>query len=115
MKNLFVIASLTACLASGYALAGQSGSASGSAENPATHKEFLKLDTNKDGYIESKEAKHNTALNHDFANVAKNGKLNEAEFSAWEVRQTETAKPGHETGKMPADPMKKPATGGSYE
>lgn len=120
MKNLLVIASLTASLASGYALAAQTGpggSTAATGESPATHKEFLKLDVNKDGYIERKEIKHNAALKNDFARVAKNGKLNEAEFAAWEVHQVKTAKPvtRPETGRMPAGTMGKPGAGSAYK
>lgn len=120
MKKTLVIASLATCLVSGYALAAEP--ATGAAgESPATHKAFIKLDTNKDGYIESTEAKHNAALHKDFAKVAKQGKLSEAEFAAWEVQHTTKTKTMNKTESgtmqknMPEDSMGKPSTGGGYK
>lgn len=122
MKKTLVIASLATCLASGYALAAETATGV-PGENTATHKAFIKLDANKDGYIERNEAKANPALKRDFSKVAKHGKLNESEFSAWEVEQTTKTKSMHKSesngapmqNSMPADSMGKPSTGGGYK
>lgn len=45
---------------------------------------FHRLDRNKDGYIDAKEARHLRALHHEFKHVAKAGRMNEVQFAAWE-------------------------------
>lgn len=50
---------------------------------------FHKLDRNKDGYIDAKEARHLRSLHREFKHVAKSGKMNEAEFAVWEKHRME--------------------------
>lgn len=127
MNKTLVITSLAVCVASGYVYAVESGiygtanspSTATAGESPAVHRTFLRLDVNKDGYIERNEAKSNATLTRDFFKVAKSGKLSESEFSAWEVQQG-TASSGmtkakHESMPMqntPAGSMGSPKAGG---
>jgi hypothetical protein len=125
MKTTPVITLLATCLTCGAAFAaqtGQSESSTGASETPAIHQKFLKLDKNKDGYIEHSEAKPEAALARDFAKVAKHGQLNEAEFSAWEAQHAAKAKTTARTehSKLPAQTMHtgttgKPGAGGAYK
>lgn len=55
-----------------------------SGSESAIHEQFMKLDTNKDGIIDTKEAKADKKLSHDFKKVAKNGKLDEPGYESWE-------------------------------
>jgi hypothetical protein len=50
------------------------------AKAPAMHKELLKLDSNKDSYIERNKAKHNAAPYTHFVLGAKNVKPNKSGF-----------------------------------
>jgi len=50
-------------------------------------KQFESLDKNKDGIIDSKEAKADKALNKQFKTIAKNGKLNETGYMKWHQAQ----------------------------
>ena len=60
--------------------------------NPKIHAKFKKLDKNKDGFIEKSEAKRNKLLNKEFNKIAKEGKLDEASFAAWETSHAKPAK-----------------------
>lgn len=53
------------------------------AELSAAAKAFQKLDTNKDGAIDKKEAKKNKKLARSFKKLAKAGKVNEEAFTKW--------------------------------
>ena len=58
----------------------------------AAQEKFKSLDTNHDGYISQTEAKADSLLSQDWsrADVNKNGKIEESEFSAFE----ESMEPG---------------------
>ena len=56
------------------------------------HKLFVKLDKNKDGYIDKSEAKSNKALFKTYGSISQAGKLDEAEFAAWEQSREKTKK-----------------------
>lgn len=47
------------------------------------HRQFVKLDANKDGVIDANEAKADSALSAAFANIAASGKLDYKGFVAW--------------------------------
>lgn len=47
------------------------------------HAGFIKLDTNKDGYLEKSEAQADTKLAADFSRLAKDGRLSESRYTAW--------------------------------
>ena len=55
------------------------------------HEEFVKLDANKDGYLEKKEVHSNTKLSKDFRKYSKHGQMSEKAFTAWQ-RKHETVK-----------------------
>jgi len=57
----------------------------------AAAEEFGKLDANKDGMIDDKEAKSNKKLAKSFKKLAKTGKMDEATFTKWFDKKT--AKP----------------------
>ncbi|MDH4273462.1 MAG: EF-hand domain-containing protein [Gammaproteobacteria bacterium] len=58
------------------------------AEAAATNADFVKLDVNKDGSIDKQEAAANAALAKTYDNVAKGGKLSEADFASWQKSST---------------------------
>lgn len=55
------------------------------------HDLFIKLDKNKDGYIEKNEASNMQGLEKDFSKISKNGKLDENSFIAWKLKQHPTS------------------------
>lgn len=90
MKRSLLFALTLTALSTGAALA---------APNPGlatlSHQQFQQLDTNRDGYIDRAEAKHMKSLEQDFAKISKDGKVDEADFAAWESGQQGThMKPG---------------------
>jgi len=60
----------------------------------AAAKEFVKLDTNKDGAIDKKEAKKNKKLSKSFKKLAKKGKIDQAGFTKWFEKKSVKAKKG---------------------
>jgi methionyl-tRNA synthetase len=58
----------------------------------AYHEQFMKLDTNKDGFIDAKEAKADKKLTHSFKKIAKNGKLDEPGYESWETQSKKNPK-----------------------
>lgn len=62
-------------------------------ESAAT-KEFAKLDTNKDGSIDKKEAKKNKKLARSFKKLAKKGKVDQAAFTKWYEKKSAKPKKG---------------------
>ena len=56
---------------------------SGHAVSSRMHKKFMRLDKNKDGFVDKTEAKRNKALSGAFDQIAPDGKLDEAGFAAW--------------------------------
>ncbi|HKJ07622.1 MAG TPA: hypothetical protein VKA76_00895 [Gammaproteobacteria bacterium] len=105
MKKSLILAASLSLLASGVAFAGaDSGAQHGhTAQNAPDAKpaptapaigahiraRFHKLDRNRDGYIDAKEARHLRSLHREFKHVARSGRMNEAEFAAWEKRRME--------------------------
>ncbi|MGA7802067.1 MAG: EF-hand domain-containing protein [Gammaproteobacteria bacterium] len=69
--------------------AGQAPAAAAPAIPANIRARFEKLDRNKDGYIDAKEARHMRTLHREFKHVAKSGKMNEADFAAWEEHRTQ--------------------------
>lgn len=62
------------------------------AKMSAAAKEFMKLDINKDGSIDRKEAKKNKKLSRSFKKLAKAGKVNEAAFTKWYEKKSHKPK-----------------------
>jgi hypothetical protein len=87
MKKLITAISLTTLFVSGVAGAAGSGAAPSSTKesaSAASHAEFVKLDANKDGYLEKKEVRSNAQLEKSFSKAAPSGRMSETEFAAWE-------------------------------
>ena len=55
--------------------------------NTQLKKQFIGLDTNKDGMIDLKEAKANKMLSKQFNEIAKDGKLDETGYITWSQAQ----------------------------
>lgn len=118
MNKTLIITSLATCLVTGQVFAAQTGQYGSTAhtkssakanESPATHRMFIRLDANKDGYIERSEAQSNAALTQDFSKLSKNGKLSESEFSAWESQRGNASMTKTKHENMP---MNSPTPGG---
>lgn len=56
------------------------------------HEEFVKLDTNKDGYLEKKEIHSNAKLSKDFRKYSRHGRMSEKEFAAWQRKHQSVKK-----------------------
>ena len=92
-KSLAFVAGL-ALVCSTAAMAAESGmgKAAAAKESPAVrhaHALFAKLDRNKDGYLDKKEAGRVRALSRDFDRIAKHGKLDRSAFTKWDVAYRE--------------------------
>ncbi len=91
MNKTFLAVALTALTFTGVAGAADYGAdAQGKTKMPAkvdAHADFVKLDANKDGYLEKDEVSANKALKKNFDKIADHGKLSESKFSAWENRR----------------------------
>ena len=110
MNRMIVVASLAAVLASGAVLAAETQAPPAvhhkahhhHRSSSAVYKEFRRLDTNKDGYIENSEARADKALSGEFGRLAKNGKVSRASFIAWKHHQTARAHVAAPAKKKPA-------------
>ena len=54
--------------------------------------QFIKLDANKDGSIDEKEAKADANISKSFKKIAKSGKLGQAEYGKWVEQNPVTPK-----------------------
>ncbi|HQU15199.1 MAG: hypothetical protein B7Z66_05725 [Chromatiales bacterium 21-64-14] len=100
MKQSLLFALTLTALSTGVALAASDHSGL----KALSHQQFQQLDANHDGYIDQSEAKHLKSLDQDFAKVSKDGKMDEADFAAWEARKPEDGvKPASSTYSHPAE------------
>lgn len=88
-KSLVFVAGLAlAYSTAAMAATGGTGKAHPAKMSPAVrhaHALFAKLDTNKDGFLDKKEASKLHVLSRDFSHVASHGKIDLAAFTKWDI------------------------------